>query len=662
MCLKHPFGSILSLLWTLGLMSFLYITNAQAGQATLAWDANTEPTLGGYQLYYGQASGNYTANVDVGKQTSYTLTGLTDGKTYYFAAKAYNIGKTVWSGFSNQVSKTISSTTAPVASFSTSPNPASGTAPLTVTFTDTSTGTINTNGWSWKFCSSNGTCTTDTAKTVVKTYNTPDTYTASLTVTGPGGSNTASKTISVAAPQAPVANFSASPTLGTVPLAVTFANSSANATAYSWDFNGDGTTDSTVQNPSYTYTAAGTYTVSLTAEGPGGTTTKTQTGYITVSSGGGSGGGGGGNSGLVAAYNFEEISGTTVVDASGRGNHGALDGAARTSAGRFGKALSFDGIDDWVTIKDTSSIDLSTGITLEAWVYPTDNMSGWRSVLVKETPPDHASYYLYANSDTDQPATGVRIGSDQNLQGGPWLIPNTWVHLAGTYDGTTQRLYVNGTEVVNRPHSGPIELSTGVLRLGGNSIWGDEFFKGLIDEVRIYNRALSAGGIQTDMNKSVATSSPPIRLVGTETIGPATNSNPQGKAEAFQTYAGTTITGWVTNLSVYVDTGSTATKLIAGLYNDNNGHPGTLLAQGTLQSPKAGGWNKVSLPAKAVKAGSTYWIAILSPSGVLQFRDQVYGGKPCETSAQSTLTSLPSIWTTGTVYGEGQLSAYGTGY
>jgi hypothetical protein len=46
MCLKHPFGSILSLLWTLGLMSFLYITNAQAGQATLAWDANTEPTLG----------------------------------------------------------------------------------------------------------------------------------------------------------------------------------------------------------------------------------------------------------------------------------------------------------------------------------------------------------------------------------------------------------------------------------------------------------------------------------------------------------------------------------------------------------------------------------------------------------------------------------------
>jgi PKD repeat protein len=363
MRLKHPFCSILSLLWTLGLMLFLYITNAQAGQAMLAWDVNTEPTLGGYQLYYGQASGNYTANVDVGKQTSYTLTGLTDGKTYYFAVKAYNTGKTVWSGFSNQVSKTISSTTAPVASFSTSPNPASGTAPLTVTFTDTSTGTINTNGRSWKFCSSNGTCTTDIAKTVVKTYNTPDNYTASLTVTGPGGSNIASKTISVAAPAAaPVANFSASPTSGTAPLAVTFTNSSTNATSYSWDFNGDGTTDSTAQNPSYTYAAAGTYTVKLTATGSGGTNTKTQTGYITVSTGGSTGGG---NNGLVAAYNFEEATGTTVVDASGKGNHGTISGAVWTTSGKYGKALSFDGVNDWVTIKDASSLDLTSGMTLE---------------------------------------------------------------------------------------------------------------------------------------------------------------------------------------------------------------------------------------------------------------------------------------------------------
>ncbi|MDQ3775647.1 MAG: PKD domain-containing protein [Pseudomonadota bacterium] len=92
---------------------------------------------------------------------------------------------------------------------------------------------------------------------------------------------------------------------------------------YAWSF-ADGST-STAPSTAYTYTNAGTYTVSLTATGPGGTNTKTQNSYITVSSS--SGGGGGNNDGLVGAYNFEEASGTTVVDASGKGNTGTISGA-----------------------------------------------------------------------------------------------------------------------------------------------------------------------------------------------------------------------------------------------------------------------------------------------------------------------------------------------
>ena len=157
----------------------------------------------------------------------------------------------------------------------------------------------------------------------------------------------------------------------------------------------------------------------------------------------------------------------------------------------------------------------------------------------------------FPNSDTDQPATGVFVGDYQDVRGGPWLWPNTWVHLAGTYDGTTQRLYVNGTEVANRAQSGPIEVSGGVLRIGGDSIWG-ELFKGRIDEIRVYNRALSATEITTDMNTSVATSSPPVFLVGDKNVAPVTDSISQGKAQAFQTQAA--VTGWVTGLSVYVDT------------------------------------------------------------------------------------------------------------
>ena len=142
-------------------------------------------------------------------------------------------------------------------------------------------------------------------------------------------------------------------------------------------------------------------------------------------------------------------------------------------------------------------------MTLEAWVYPTVNMSQWATVVLKEQ-PGGGLYELYANGDQSQPLTSVTVGGQYRvLSGGPWLLANQWTHLAATYDGTTQRLYVNGTQVAQRPQTGPIEVSNSPLRLGGNSVWG-EYFKGRIDEVRVYNRALSATQVNTDMNSPIA--------------------------------------------------------------------------------------------------------------------------------------------------------------
>jgi PKD repeat protein len=641
--------SSLASLVMLANLFFFCSSYAQAGQVTLAWDASSSSGVAGYEINYGQTSGSYASRIDVGNQTSYTVTGLNDGAIYYFATKAYNSGKTTWSGFSNQVSATIPSPpTVPTAGFNA--NPTSGTAPLTVTFTDTSIGNITT--WSWNF----GDGTTSTAKNAAKTYTNPGSYTVGLTVTGPAGSNTATRTISVAT-VAPVANFTATPVSGTAPLAVTFTNgSTGNVSGYAWSF-GDGST-STAPSPAHTYTNAGIYTVSLTATGPGGTNTKTQNGYITVSSS--SGGGGGNNDGLVGAYNFEEASGTTVVDASGKGNTGTISGATRTTQGRFGKALSFDGVNDWVTINDAASLDLTTGMTLEAWVYPTVNMSQWATVVLKEQ-PGGGLYELYANGDQSQPLTSVTVGGQYRvLAGGPWLLANQWTHLAATYDGTTQRLYVNGTQVAQRPQTGPTQVSSSPLRLGGNSVWG-EFFKGRIDEVRVYNRALSAAAINANLNTAIATSAPSVFLIGNQAVASVPDSNPPGTAQAFQAQAA--VTGWITGLSVYSDTGSTATSLVAGIYSDNNGHPGSRLARGTLSSPGSGGWKKVLLPPVRITAGTKYWIAILSPNGVLKFRDGGgFTGGLSEASAQNTLTTLPSTWTSGPQVLEGPLSAYGAGY
>jgi len=103
---------------------------------------------------------------------------------------------------------------------------------------------------------------------------------------GPGGDNmyamTAILIVKGTAP-APVADFTASPLSGTAPLAVHFTDeSTGSVTSFAWDFTNDGTVDSTEQNPVYTYTAAGTYTVNLTASGQGGSDSEVKTNYVTV--------------------------------------------------------------------------------------------------------------------------------------------------------------------------------------------------------------------------------------------------------------------------------------------------------------------------------------------------------------------------------------------
>ena len=212
-------------------------------------------------------------------------------------------------------------------------------------------------------------------------------------------------------------------------------------------------------------------------------------------------------SGLVAAYGFNEGSGTTVADASGRGNTGTISGATWSTQGRFGKALSFDGVNDQVSIASATSLNLPAAMTLSAWVFPTATQSNWRAILVKGDEP----YALYSSNETAamKPAGVWEFTGDveESVKSPTAIAVNVWTHLAVTYDGAMLRLFINGAQVASKPRTGNVANSSQPLRIGGNGASG-EFFKGRIDEVRVYNRALSQAEIQADMNTAVVAGAP----------------------------------------------------------------------------------------------------------------------------------------------------------
>jgi hypothetical protein len=205
--------------------------------------------------------------------------------------------------------------------------------------------------------------------------------------------------------------------------------------------------------------------------------------------------------GLVAAYGFSEGGGGSTADASGNGHTGILAGATWTTQGRFGNALAFSGNNQTVVVADSNALDLTSGMTLSAWVYPTAS-NGVREVVIKEGAGVDI-YNLYARNWRGQPEANVYVAGGNRTAEASVLPVNTWTHLAATYDGTAVKLYVNGVQAASAAQSGAIAVSNGMLRIGGNSLWG-EYFQGTIDEVRIYNRALAPAEIQADMNTVVS--------------------------------------------------------------------------------------------------------------------------------------------------------------
>ena len=197
--------------------------------------------------------------------------------------------------------------------------------------------------------------------------------------------------------------------------------------------------------------------------------------------------------GLVAYWNFNEGSGTTASDSSGNGNTGTIYGATRTT-GKISSALQFSGANQYVRGNKIVNIPKAT---VEAWVYITSAPASSKLIagFVNGLGSTREDKLLHITS-------GRRIGftvwdgiSDKTIISTSQIPLNTWTHVAGTADGTNARVYVNGVEAGSIA-AGNTEADYTVpdIFIGGSSA-SFGYFSGKIDEVKIYNRSLSASEI-----------------------------------------------------------------------------------------------------------------------------------------------------------------------
>ena len=148
-------------------------------------------------------------------------------------------------------------------------------------------------------------------------------------------------------------------------------------------------------------------------------------------------------------------------------------------------------------------------------------------------------------------------------------------------------------------------------------------------------------------------------VLGTQNVETSLDTNNSQQAEAFPVTAAST--AQINSLSLFLDGSNRSTEVWVGLYSNYHGHPHTLLSQAMISQPLSGKWNLVPIPSVGVKLGTQYWVALLGLNGQIAFRD-VTGGCYSETSQQTTLSSLPVAWQTGSRWSTCVVSMFGSAY
>ncbi len=209
--------------------------------------------------------------------------------------------------------------------------------------------------------------------------------------------------------------------------------------------------------------------------------------------------------GPVADYSFDEEA-TAGEDLSGNGHTATIEGATWTPRGRFGGAMQFNGSSACLSIADAADLRAGEEFTLESWVRPEGELKKL-PVIFKE-----GSSYLNYSLQIGHATTGRAEGSigtsgtphNKEATATKELPANAWSHLATTFDGSSLRLYFNGSLVATKAITGAESGREGALKIGCDSQYG-EHFKGRIDEARIYDRVISEAEVQRDQAAPIQT-------------------------------------------------------------------------------------------------------------------------------------------------------------
>ncbi|MGI6606595.1 MAG: LamG-like jellyroll fold domain-containing protein [Peptococcia bacterium] len=207
------------------------------------------------------------------------------------------------------------------------------------------------------------------------------------------------------------------------------------------------------------------------------------------------------SSSLVGRWSFDEGCGTAAADTSGNNLNGVVSGATWVD-GKVGKALKFDGVNDYVEIPYDPILNPKKAITIEAWINPCSTAADQR-ILSKSPYPNND--YSMIRASNNRVLVSVKMGGTvQSAYSPANSVPvGTWTHVVGTYDGQRMRLYINGTQVNSFAVCGEINAHETPLMIGKNAT--SAYFKGMVDEICIYDKALTADEILSHYQAAMPT-------------------------------------------------------------------------------------------------------------------------------------------------------------